>query len=230
MLGCGNVVRFGWALGLAVALLPCSGSAEEVRGQATVVDGDSLEIHGRRVRLHGIDAPEAGQRCTDTHGAAYNCGQRAALALDDKIGRQVTTCIGESSDVYGRLVAVCRAGGEDLGQWMVRRGWARAYLKYSTAYAGVEALARSEELGIWAGESEPPWEWRRRASRRSRPAEDGDRACAIKGNISHRSGERIYHVPGGKWYEGTTINESRGERWFCTEAEARAAGWRASRE
>ncbi len=55
--------------------------------------------------------------------------------------------------------------------------------------------------------------------------EKAGKACLIKGNIS-RSGERIYHVPGGRWYDATRIDPRKGERWFCTEAEARAAGWR----
>ena len=55
-------------------------------------------------------------------------------------------------------------------------------------------------------------------------------ACTIKGNISVNTGERIYHVPGGEYYSPTKINIAIGERWFCTEAEAQAAGWRGSRQ
>ena len=54
-------------------------------------------------------------------------------------------------------------------------------------------------------------------------------SCNIKGNISMRTGERIYHVPGGEFYDATVINPGKGERWFCSEDEARAAGWRKSR-
>jgi hypothetical protein len=57
----------------------------------------------------------------------------------------------------------------------------------------------------------------------------GSAACQIKGNINSE-GERIYHVPGGKWYDKTEINEGKGERWFCTESEAKAAGWRPSKQ
>ncbi len=49
--------------------------------------------------------------------------------------------------------------------------------------------------------------------------------CLIKGNVSTR-GERIYHPPGCRHYNATKINPARGERWFCSEAEAVAAGWR----
>jgi len=53
-------------------------------------------------------------------------------------------------------------------------------------------------------------------------------ACIIKGNISDR-GERIYHMPGGEFYDRTRISLAKGERWFCSEADARAAGWRRSK-
>lgn len=53
--------------------------------------------------------------------------------------------------------------------------------------------------------------------------------CSIKGNISTNTGERIYHVPGQRYYDETRINEGKGERWFCSEDEARAAGWRRSK-
>lgn len=52
--------------------------------------------------------------------------------------------------------------------------------------------------------------------------------CAIKGNIN-REGERIYHIPGSRWYDRTRISLDRDERWFCSEEEARKAGWRAPR-
>jgi hypothetical protein len=57
-------------------------------------------------------------------------------------------------------------------------------------------------------------------------AHDATAACIIKGNISINTGERIYHVPGQEHYDETIISPQYGERWFCTEAEAREAGWR----
>ena len=77
--------------------------------------------------------------------------------------------------------------------------------------------------GIWAGEFVKPWEWRR--GKRLAANDNAVGQCRIKGNIS-RSGERIYHVPGGQYYDRTKINPSKGEQWFCSEAEAIAAGWR----
>ncbi len=52
--------------------------------------------------------------------------------------------------------------------------------------------------------------------------------CVIKGNISYNTGEKIYHLPGDVYYSRTVINEAYGEHWFCSEAEARTAGWRHS--
>src|SRR5688572_15619324 len=111
-----------------------------VAGRASIVDGDSLEIHGKRVRIHGIDAPESSQWCSRSQ-IAYRCGQEAALALADKIGLAVVSCLRRDTDRYGRMVAVCMAGGEDLGGWLVSQGYAIAYRRYSLEYVATEEKA-----------------------------------------------------------------------------------------
>ena len=220
-------------------------SAQTITGQASVVDGDTIEIHGTRIRLFGIDAPEGGQTCT-VQGKATPCGRRAAFALAGKIGRQVVECRPKDEDRYGRVVAVCSVGGEDVNAWMVAQGWALAYRYYSHDYVGQERSASKAKLGLWQGEFERPWDWRRKnpqpANQRSDqparlvepPAAMGGKdlarsnsGCAIKGNIS--ASGRIYHMPGDDFYAKTGINLAKGERWFCTEAEAQAAGWRRAR-
>ena len=126
---------------------------------------------------------------------------------------------------------MCRHAGQDVNAWMVSQGLALAYRRYSRGYVGEEASARDARLGMWRGDFVPPWDWRRGerlAGSRSAPTSAAGAKCRIKGNIG-RDGGRIYHVPGGQFYERTRIDTSRGERWFCTEAEARAAGWRRSR-
>ena len=133
-------------------------------------------------------------------------------------------CVQKDRDRYERIVARCRQGGEDLNAWLVSEGWALAYRRHSTAYAREKAEARAARRGIWRGEFIPPWEWRRTQRVQSKSRQD--RGCRIKGNISHNQGKRIYHVPGGADYERTRIDLAKGERWFCSEAEARAAGWR----
>ena len=208
-----------WAIGIGAAQTP-------IVGVASIIDGDTLEIHGQRIRLHGIDAPESGQSC-EKDGKQYRCGQQAALALANKISRATIRCEQRDIDRYQRVVAVCRRGAEDLNSWMVRQGWAIAYRKYSRDYVDDESAAQSAKAGIWAGRFIEPPKWRRgdRLQASEEPAVD---ACQIKGNIS-RNGERIYHVPGGRDYGTTRIDESRGEHWFCSEAEAQKAGWRRPR-
>lgn len=122
---------------ILVCALPASASetvGPDLRGVASVIDGDTLEIHGARIRLNGIDAPESGQHCQDAAGTAWRCGQQAALALSDRIGRRVVNCQQTDTDRYGRIVADCFAGRTNLNRWMVREGWAVAYRQYSTAY------------------------------------------------------------------------------------------------
>jgi endonuclease YncB( thermonuclease family) len=133
---------------------------EVLAGRASVIDGDTLEIRGERVRLFGIDAPESGQHCRDSEGKSYRCGQKAALALDSRIGNGIVTCQVQDMDRYGRKVAVCRVFGEDLGAWMVGLGWALAYRSFSTRYIPAEQLAQQRKAGLWAGSFQPPWEWR----------------------------------------------------------------------
>ena len=137
-------------------------TAAALAGVASVIDGDTIEIHGQRIRFHGIDAPESAQLCKDAQGKDYRCGQRAALALSDRIGRRPVTCEQRDVDRYKRVVAVCRAGPEDLNGWLVLEGWAMAYRQYSADYAAHEGEARSAGRGIWSGEFTPPWEWRKK--------------------------------------------------------------------
>lgn len=195
----------------------------EITGQASVIDGDTIEIQGRRIRLFGIDAPEAGQDC-EANGKRYRCGQKAALALADKIGQRPVSCQQKDTDKYGRAVAVCRIGTTDLNGWMVVEGWALAYRHYSSDYVDEEDAARAAHKGVWAGAFVAPWDWRHE---HQSAASDKPSDCQIKGNINSK-GEHIYHVPGGEYYDRTMIDTSKGERWFCSEAEARAAGWRRS--
>lgn len=112
---------------------------------------------------------------------------------------------------------------------MVSQGWAVACRQHSKDYVPQERQAERERAGIWSGTFTPPWKWRETHNSRERALRptQASRHCDIKGNIS-RNG-KIYHVPGGRYYDRTRIDESRGERWFCSEAEARAAGLRRSR-
>ncbi|MDA0367203.1 MAG: thermonuclease family protein [Proteobacteria bacterium] len=218
---------WGAILCCAAVVFATAVSAQQLRGAARVVDGDTLAIDGARVRLFGIDAPERGQPCRD----GGDCGAQSQDFLEALIGGRQVTCAPEDIDRYGRVVATCFAGGADLNRAMVRAGHALPYIEFSRRYEA-DAPANPRFAA--------PWSYRRTATgppRQVSPraqsavqnlAETRERDCAIKGNISS-GGVRIYHTPGGRSYAATRIDEGRGERWFCTTAEAEAAGWRAVR-
>ena len=211
----------------SLALLPVVFAASvhaELAGSATVTDGDSITVAGQRIRLFGIDAPESKQTCV-AGGQRWRCGRSATQALAKRIGDRIVVCTERDRDRHGRIVAVCRAGTVDVNAWMVSQGLALAYRRYSTAYVGQERAAKAARRGVWRGDFVAPWDWRRGKRLTGAASAAGTGACRIKGNIS-RSGKRIYHVPGAQYYDRTRINTSKGERWFCSEAEARAAGWR----
>lgn len=139
----------------SVAESPSAGSAS-VAGTASVIDGDTIEIRGQRIRLFGIDAPETYQRCADQAGAIIRCGQRASLALSDRIGRAPVVCEARGRS-YDRILAICRQDGVDLGAWMVEGGLAYADSRFTSDYDVLEAAARGSGAGFWAGEFEAPW-------------------------------------------------------------------------
>lgn len=213
-----------------------------ITGVATVIDGDTIEIQGHRIRLHGIDAPESSQWCTDEGGSTVRCGQQAALVLDSLLQRQNCRFEVLDTDRYGRAVATCYVGETNVNAWLVREGWALAYRKYSEDYVSAEQQAQSGGRGIWQYQFEEPWAWRRRPkgdnSMLSSDSISGSASvvtehtvptdCDIKGNINSK-GEHVYHTCASPWYERTRIDESKGERWFCSEEEARQAGWRCAK-
>ena len=205
-------------------LFSVSAARAELSGTARVVDGDTLQIGDTRIRLHGIDAPEAAQTCVSAAGATFACGTAATGALTRLIGDAAVSCAALDLDRYGRTVARCTVGGRDLGRDMVASGFATAYRAYSMVYLPAEEDARRAGRGLWSAQMQDPAEYRAAAAA---AADAIPGTCAIKGNIS--SGGRIYHVPGQENYAVTRISTAKGERWFCSEAEARAAGWRAAR-
>lgn len=152
---------------------PALAAGPEIR----VVDGDTIKIGKVNYRLHGIDAPEKAQRC-QRDNIDWLCGQEAAAHLRRLIAGHTVTCTEKDRDRYGRVVAVCYAGGEDLNRAMVRAGLAWAYLDYSRDYEAAEWEAQMLGNGIWAPSvrAEAPWDWRRQ--KRQKPANDNTAGAA----------------------------------------------------
>jgi endonuclease YncB( thermonuclease family) len=214
---------------------PPATGRKAISGRASVVDGDTVEIAGTRVRFNGIDAPESSQVCRNASGKDYRCGQSAANALDAWLAQsRPLRCEFVEWDAYGRFVGDCsRADGKSVAAWLVSSGHAMDWPRHSSGvYTRLQAEARSAQRGIWQGEFQPPWEWRAAEKAPAKPttAPVGllSNSCNIKGNIDAK-GVRIYHMPGQKFYSRTVISAGKGERMFCSEEAARAAGWRRSR-
>nr|WP_245312755.1 thermonuclease family protein [Bradyrhizobium macuxiense] len=135
--------------------------ADQFVGQASVIDGDTLEIHGTRVRLWGIDAPESSQLCRGEDSLQYRCGARAANDLDSFIARRVVHCVPINLDQYGRTVATCSVGGVDLGKWLVLNGLALDWPQYSKGrFGAAQRDAERGGRGIWKGSYVEPWLYR----------------------------------------------------------------------
>ncbi|MEM7744669.1 MAG: thermonuclease family protein [Pseudomonadota bacterium] len=196
--------------------------AETVSGTPWIIDGDTIAIGPAVIRLHGVDAPETGQSCADARDRPYRCGIAALDGLRGLIGSKTVACQAIDRDRYDRLIATCRTGEMDLNAEMVRRGLAIAYRRFSDDYLAEEIEAQNAQRGLWSGTFEAPEAVRDQLWNDA--TVQAPHGCPIKGNISDRG--RIYHTPWSQYYARTRINTARGERWFCSEAEAKAAGWR----
>lgn len=214
--------------------MPAVAHAQTIEGTAIVIDGDSLRVGDTEVRLFGIDAPEYSQTCF-SNGSPVPCGTMAKDMLEGMIGGAKLTCLPRDTDTYGRTVAVCWTSGVDVAGVLVEAGWATAFRRYGDDYVAFEMRARAARAGIWQWDFQAPEDFRMsqqanlepsrqskaavRPSTRARQFER-DGQCLIKGNHSRR-GDWIYHLPGMPYY-----NATRAEAFFCTEAQAQAAGYR----
>ncbi|MFD1510827.1 thermonuclease family protein [Lacimonas salitolerans] len=196
-------------------------------GVARVIDGDTIKVDGVTVRLHGIDAPENDQFCGGNGAPPWSCGLWVTDQLSTLLDGRRVTCQQVDTDRYGRTVAKCFVGEQDIGQQLVRDGLAFAYRRYSWDYDLDEKTAAVNGRGLHGSGIQSPADFRAagRAAQGATHLANAPQGCPIKGNIS-KDGKRIYHMPGQQWYDRTRIDTSKGERWFCSEAEARRAGWR----
>jgi endonuclease YncB( thermonuclease family) len=135
--------------------------AQEVIGMASVIDADTLEIHGTRIRIFGIDAPESAQLCRGSDNLRYRCGAATANQLAAFLGRRKVRCLSSGRDAYGRHVAACSVDGIDVGEWLIRNGLALEWQLYSKRrYEQAQAEAHQAKRGIWTGSFAAPWRYR----------------------------------------------------------------------
>ena len=212
---------------LVLIFVAAGAKSQQLNGHVSVIDGDTLKMDKHWIRLHGIDAPESRQECQNKLSQTYQCGQIATQRLIEMINGQKVSCEVKDTDRYGRAVAVCFAQRVNLNERLVLEGLVVAYQKYSNDFLTAEKVAKSNALGLWSGLFVAPWDWRQ-GSRLENTKNSNADECKIKGNIG--SSGKIYHMPSSAWYQKTKINTAKGERWFCSEDEAKAAGWRAPKK
>ena len=147
-----------------------SENINKITGFAKVVDGDTIKINSKKIRLYGIDAPEKKQKCKKTYLTIsfmsftkdYMCGEVSTQKLIKKINKQKLNCNILDVDRYKRLIGECFKRNINLNSWMVSNGYAVAYRKYSKKYVTDEINAKNNKLGIWQGKFEMPWDYRRK--------------------------------------------------------------------
>ena len=157
-------LRLGLCSFVLALFLPALSSASDVgrvfQGQVYVIDGDTFSLGERRVRLHGINAPESAQTC-GVEQEEWGCGSAATQALRSLTQGQRVTCLSRDTDRYGRTVASCGTSSvPDLGAALVSQGLATAYTRYSQDYVPHERQAKAAGLGLWSGEFEDPEAYR----------------------------------------------------------------------
>lgn len=220
-------------LGLAV-VLPAIAAQEAgttaLSGPATVIDGDTIDVANTRIRLGGIDAPERSETCTHSSGAQWSCGRWAWFEAERLLQGRYLQCADLGARSHARVVARCTLDGEDVAALLIRAGVARVCDRFADAqgvlhtYRTAEAQARAIGRGIFGGPMNAAAGFcALRISAAGGAVGTHGAACRIKGNVS--SNGRIYHLPGQAHYERVDMDDPR-KRWFCSEAEAQAAGWR----
>jgi endonuclease YncB( thermonuclease family) len=206
---------------LAALQIPGFAAEQTIEGRASAIDGDTLRIGRDIIQLAGIEAPDRAQRCSRPGNPRWRCGDAAREALSRLVGRHRITCKVTGGGEGRVMTGTCDVGGSDLADTLVRKGHVFAQTGLFARYASAEAVARDAKAGLWRGTADRPQAWRDKLwDEAKRSAPDG---CPIKGEV--RSGAKVYLLPWSPRYERARISQRRGERWFCSEEEARSAGW-----
>jgi len=205
-------------------------SSQNSSDRFRVIDGDTLQIGGDVVQLYGIDAPELGQLC-DSSGRLWHCGVEAALALNKLVtlNRSSLRCSPWSNAANSatdpmRAPQVCEVGNEDVAVLTLHTGNSLALPGTFPDYVEAERQARGGRVGVWHSDFVVPWEWRAGVQSPGRRS-DASRECNVKG-VFGATGQRLYYVPTDPEYQAITIDPKQGEALFCSDDEARRAGWR----
>jgi endonuclease YncB( thermonuclease family) len=222
----------GYLAGASPAMPRIPGfTSRVIEGRAHAVSGDTIRIGDQIIELSGVEAPELGQRCSRPGDARWRCGDdaRRAVARVASSGPARCTVSGNGDD--GRVIATCTVKENDIAEDLVRNGHVFATTGLFAAYASLEQDAQAAKRGLWRGDAVRPSEYRARLAERRQRAWDqakqsAPNGCPIKGQVV--SGRKYYVLPGADDYARIRIRAGRGERWFCSEQEASAAGWKLS--
>jgi endonuclease YncB( thermonuclease family) len=239
----GRLLMWTWIAAIVLVSAGASWAAD-----LTIKDAATLALNGKVYRLDGIDAPELDQTCLDDKGATWPCGIAARDQLNEFINKRAVQCDDKGPDTTyrNRRIGICRVEGESarLNQWLVRNGWALNFEPYAKGrFFFDQAHAQHNHHGLWRGCFTAPQDlrqWNKKTAKLLGQCPDDKTAravlfpdhpdmppgCSIKGRIAKRAqitGDRgIYHLEGCRSYRSLTTPN----RWFCTEEDARAAGYR----
>jgi endonuclease YncB( thermonuclease family) len=203
--------------------VPGWGGSKELVGRATVVAGDVLKVDSNTVRLSGIEAPERTQLCGKDAGK-WRCAEAAQTALAKVVSGRPVRCRLSGTDKAGRPLAHCSIDSVDINAELVRQGY--VFAEGGSRYGRQEAEARDAKAGMWIAAALRPAEVRAKAwEEAKRQAPDG---CPIKGQV--KGPERVYVLPGAPAYDRLRVQTARGDRWFCSEQDATAAGFKAAQQ
>jgi endonuclease YncB( thermonuclease family) len=221
----GPILRSADGVAVAKVTPEATPDASEISGRATAITGDLLRVGGKLVRLDGIEAPASGQPCYRPNGRRWECAIAARSGLSRIVRGKQIRCTPSGQDASGHALARCLVEGtKDIATELVRTGQVFATRSFFNSLSSEEETARNAKAGIWQGEVARPQDWRQRAwDDAKRDAPDG---CPIKGIV--RASNKVYALPWSAAYARAKVRTDRGERWFCSEDEAKAAGFQPS--
>jgi endonuclease YncB( thermonuclease family) len=201
--------------------------APPVEGRATVVAGDVIRIGNTNIRLSGIEAPDANQKCLGANKKAWACGEAARNAVGRIVKNKTVRCELSGTDETGQALGSCltvnTGSSQNLAAELVKEGAVFSAGGLFAGFGTLEAEAKAKKLGLWRGEAEKPSEYRAKVwEAAAKAAPDG---CPIKGQVAGDA--KTYVLPWSPEYNAVRVRATRGERWFCSEVEAQAAGWKA---